>query len=198
MNDEPHTIDSHRASTLVASGAASLRLGEMQTFMNLSIIPVFPQSDDGPLYGPLSEALREGSLTVGEISESGSVPVLNVKNSGSADVLVIDGEELEGAKQNRALNSTVLIGAGEQTLIPVSCTERGRWAYRTRGFHDSEEVLSHQIRKKKMASVSKSLKASHGFASAQGEVWQEIDELHSSLSTHSSTAAMKDAYGEDP
>ena len=194
MKKEEHVLDPEYASTLVGAGISKLKLGEMQTFMNLSLVPVFSNSHEGPVYESLSEALRHGALTVDEISESGSVPVLKVTNEGEANVLIIDGEELEGAKQNRALNTSVLIRSGEKTTIPVSCTERGRWDYRTRSFYDSDVILSHKIRKKKMQSVSKSLKSMGEFASAQGEVWEEIDELHSDLNTHSSTSAMKDAY----
>ena len=46
------------------------------------------------------------------------------------DVLLYDGEELVGAKQNRILNVTVLVGAGATLPIPVSCVEQGRWSSR--------------------------------------------------------------------
>ena len=41
-----------------------------------------------------------------EVSEGGSVPELRVVNKGDARILVLDGEELRGAKQNRVLNTT--------------------------------------------------------------------------------------------
>ena len=49
-------------------------------------------------------------------------------------VLLYDGEELVGAKQNRILNVSVLVGAGAKMPIPVSCVEQGRWARSTLDF----------------------------------------------------------------
>ena len=46
-------------------------------------------------------------------------------------VLFLEGEELVGAKQNRILNTSVLIAAHTKSKIPVSCVEAGRWGYKT-------------------------------------------------------------------
>ena len=77
------------------------------------------------------EAIAAGSVTVEEVSEGGSVPDLLVTNPGDSRVLFLEGEELRGAKQNRVLNTSVLVAAHSKTTIPVSCVEQGRWRYRT-------------------------------------------------------------------
>lgn len=59
------------------------------------------------------------------------MPQLAVINDGPIAVLIIDGEELIGAKQNRVLNTTVLLKERSKTVIPVSCTEQGRWQWRS-------------------------------------------------------------------
>jgi hypothetical protein len=42
-------------------------------------------------------------------------------------VLIVDGEELVGAKQNRVVNLTILVPAQQTVVIPVTCVEQGRW-----------------------------------------------------------------------
>ncbi len=54
-------------------------------------------------YLTLDEALAAKTATVTEVSESGSVPELYFQNEGDLPVLLLDGEELVGAKQNRVL-----------------------------------------------------------------------------------------------
>ena len=52
---------------------------------------------------------------VEEVSEGGSVPNLLVTNAGDARVLFLEGEELRGTKQNRVLNTSVLVAAHSKT-----------------------------------------------------------------------------------
>ena len=92
------------------------------------------------------------------------------------------------------LNTTILVAAGSSALIPVSCTEQGRWSYKSAHFEDSNVSMSPSLRSRKNASVSCSLSESRGYRSDQGEVWNSIEELHSSHRTSSGTGAMKDAY----
>ncbi|MCZ7537542.1 MAG: hypothetical protein M5T61_17650 [Acidimicrobiia bacterium] len=79
------------------------------------------------------------------IDEAGSVPELAVENPLDARVLLYDGEELVGAKQNRILNASVLVEAKSTLTIPVSCVERGRWSRRSEhlvaGTHVSHREL---------------------------------------------------------
>lgn len=74
----------------------------------------------------LDEALADGSIEVEEVDNSGSVPELKVINNSPQMVLILDGEELVGAKQNRIINTTILIQGKSTTVIPVSCVEQGR------------------------------------------------------------------------
>jgi len=67
-----------------------------------------------PAHEPLlSEVTAAGALEVTEVSEGGSVPTLRVVNKGDRAVFLLDSEELVGAKQNRILNTSVLIAAGQ-------------------------------------------------------------------------------------
>jgi len=171
-----------------------ITLGEIQTFQNLAAYPILGNGGTGPGYITLGVALQKGVLKVEEVSEGGSVPEVIVTNSGEMPVLLLDGEELAGAKQNRVLNSTILLKSMSKTVINVSCTERGRWSYATREFRDSDVVMARKIRAAKNRSVSASLNQSNSFRADQGEIWEEIDALCESAGVISETGAMREVY----
>src|ERR671934_1323581 len=102
------------------------QLGDPVEHRGIVITPLFPRRDPVAHYVTLDEALPLG-FRVREVSDAGLVPELLVENPLTQDVLLYDGEELVGAKQNRILNVTVLIAGGSKTRIPVSCVEEGRW-----------------------------------------------------------------------
>lgn len=137
----------------------------------------------------LDEALEVGTLRVEEIGEQGSVPELRVVNGGASPVLVLEGDELVGAKQNRVVNSSLLIAAESELILPVSCVERGRWSYRSRAFSSGNGSLHLTLRHLKSRAVHDSLRRGRGHRSDQGAVWEEVDRkahLHGAASpTHS-------------
>jgi hypothetical protein len=162
----------------------------------LTVFPLFPSATPAEEVDYLlsDEAVAAGCVTVEEMNESGSVPTLMVTNKGDRLVLFLEGEELRGAKQNRVLNTSVLIGAGKQTTIPVSCVEQGRWRFRSSHFTPSGSHSSSKMRKHLKESVLKSLQTGHGHRSDQGAVWGEVSRQMSSLGASSETMAMSDTY----
>jgi hypothetical protein len=105
---------------------------------------------------------------------------------------------MKGAKQNRILNTTILIAAGTAIDVPVSCTEQGRWSYASAEFGSSGSLAYAELRKRKSVDVAINLKAHAIHASDQGAVWEEIESLHMAAksSGKTRTRAMKDAYNE--
>ena len=47
------------------------------------------------------------------------MPELRVVNRAGRMVLILDGEELVGAKQNRIVNTTILVAAGVEIVIQI-------------------------------------------------------------------------------
>lgn len=174
--------------------ADRIHLGDMAVFNELAVVPLIANETGGPDYITLKQAFAVGGFSVAEISEGGSVPNLKVINDTEKNVLMLDGEELAGSKQNRVLNTSILLPAGESRVIPVSCTEQGRWSYSSRQFSDSGVMMSRSIRSQKNLSVFSSLREQRSYCSDQGGVWDDIREFHRSHGTSSGTGAMKDAY----
>ena len=107
---------------------AGISCGDAVSFGNMAVAPLVRNAEaaEGPEYLILREAFEAGFLQVSEVSESGSVPELVVRNTGKLPILILDGEELAGAKQNRVVNTSILVPPEAKIVVPVSCTESGR------------------------------------------------------------------------
>jgi hypothetical protein len=171
-----------------------VRIGDPISFRNLTVFPLFGAGAAARDYLTLDEALARGLAETTEISETGAVPELRFVNRGDTPVLLLDGEELRGAKQNRVLNLSILAGANAETLIPVSCIEAGRWQFRTRAFASTDRAQHARGRAMKLRSVSASLRATGAARSDQGAVWAEVDRKLYAMNMASPTAAVSDLY----
>lgn len=167
---------------------------------NLAMYPLFRHAGlgnddfDAGEYLGFDEALKENWVTVTELDEQGSVPTLLLDNSAPKPVLLLDGEQLVGAKQNRTVNLTLLIAAGAKTEIPVSCVEAGRWSRRSQRFRNSDYMHFNRGRREKVEQVNRNMRRHRSRAADQGEVWRSIDEKQDALAAESPTSAMDDVY----
>ena len=177
---------------LIAQG---LNPGKAQTSGPLTLVPLFggaPAKD----YLVAAEAFAAGLVSITEIGE-GSVPQLAALNRSDLPVLLLDGEHLVGAKQNRVLNTTVLLAAGKKTLLPVSCVEEGRWHYEdvTEAFSISDDSAYTRLRAVNARSHAENVRAGYGHSVDQGMVWADVASRHDEVGVAvSPTGAMGDAY----
>jgi hypothetical protein len=171
-----------------------VRVGDPIRHDGLSVFPLFGEPPSRVEYALSDEAISAEKVTVTEVSESGSVPDLLVENKGDIRVLFLEGEELIGAKQNRILNTSVLIAAHSKTKIPVSCVEAGRWGYKGRKFGSSGSHSPSKLRYCLKASVSGSVRAKRGHRSDQGGLWEEVARQQKALGAFSGTSAMSDTF----
>jgi hypothetical protein len=172
----------------------TIRVADSISHESISIFPLEAEAESKVDYVLSDEALGAGTVTVEEVGEAGSVPELVVNNQTDNLVLFLEGEELRGAKQNRVLNTSVLVAANSKIKIPVSCVERGRWRYTSRLFASGGSHGSSKLRHILKQSVLKSVQEGRGHSSDQGEIWKEVDRQRESLGTSSATGAMADTY----
>ena len=171
-----------------------LKIGGRQVYKNLALFPLLSNLAITLDYLTLDEALAGGLIEVTEKDKGGSVPELQVVNKSSQMVLILDGEELVGAKQNRVVNTTILVAANSTLVIPVSCVEQGRWAYTNPRFESRERIMSANIRANKAAQVHENLRSSRGFKSNQGELWFDIEAKADRMEARSPSMAMSEIY----
>ena len=168
------------------------QLDEPTIHRGITVVPLFPRRDPGAAYTTLAAALHRG-LRITETSAAGSVPELVVANPLDEWVLLYDGEELVGAKQNRILNLTVLVAAESVTPIPVSCVEAGRWHRRSQTFAAAAHTAGPQLRMRKARALGENAVAR---GRAQHEVWDAVAEQADRRGVASPTAAHSDMFAQ--
>lgn len=171
-----------------------LRVGEPVRHEALSIFPLYSNENGGVDYRLSDDALADKLILVEEVGGGGTVPDVLMENKSDLRVLFLEGEELVGAKQDRILNTSVLVAAHTKIKIPVSCVEQGRWGSKSHYFGSSGYHSPSKLRRALKASVSRSVKAKRGHRSDQVEVWKEVAHLHAAHGVESGTAAMSDAF----
>jgi hypothetical protein len=161
--------------------AVPFTFGTPQGFESLWLVPLFAASEPRTEYIGLDEAAASG-LVVREIDQHGSVNSLLVENPLGVPVLLYEGEELVGAKQNRILDASTLVAPKSRTLLAVSCVERGRWAYRTAHFAPAPRVAYPHLRHAKHEGAG------------QADVWHSVAAKALRLDAPSATEAAEEIY----
>jgi hypothetical protein len=128
------------------------------------------------------------------VSDGGSVPQLTVINKSPRDIIIYDGQQLIGAKQNRIVNLTVVVAANSTLPIPVSCVEQGRWGYTSPGFSSSDHFSYPSLRRETHSDVTESMKGDSSFSTDQSKVWRNISAKAARLDVFSDTGSMADIY----
>jgi hypothetical protein len=175
--------------------AGRWRLGPPRSAGGLRLVPILDGAAPGPEYLLAAQASADGLLAIREVGE-GSVPELVAENRAPVPVLILEGEHLEGAKQDRVLNVSVLLPAARATTIPVSCVEAGRWGYGAMPvFSPSVHFSNPSLRARKLERVGESARRGLGRRSDQGEVWWEVGRSrHRVQARRSPTRALRDAF----
>jgi ARG and Rhodanese-Phosphatase-superfamily-associated Protein domain len=175
---------------------SSIIVGEPCSFGNLAVFPLFrPKSNLVCLdYLLLEDGIAHGKVRITELRTQASVPELHLDNQEDFPILVLDGEELVGAKQNRVLNLTILAPAKQSIVIPVSCVESGRWKMSSAELRQTDYMMYSHGRAERTAHVTESLRSSGTRTSDQRAVWRGIAAKAARLSAFSPTGAMSAMY----
>ena len=174
-----------------------IRIGDRQVYKNMAMFPITSDEVIPFDYLILDEAMAEDLIEVVEIDDEGSVPELKVINKSEKMILILDGEELVGSKQNRIVNTTLLIPGNETVVIPVSCVEQGRWAYTSEYFLSEKRLAPYTLRAMKAGQVLNSVRESGRFTSDQGAIWSELSLKAGRRGVVSDSMAMSEIYKND-
>lgn len=171
---------------------SSVEIGRSTQLRNLTLFPLVRRNEPvRPLdYLLLEDGIAQGKVRVTEVHAGGSVPELRLENNADLPVLLVDGEELVGAKQNRVLNLTILAPAKQITVIPVSCVEAGRWGMSWTDLKTADHMMYSLGRGEQLAQVTASMRSNGTRKSDQQAVWRNIAAKAMRLKASSPTGAM--------
>jgi hypothetical protein len=177
---------------------AQIKVGTSTSFRNLTLFPLLrPETHRAePGYLLLEDAIAQGLAQITELTDGGSVPELRLENNSPHAVLLIDGEELLGAQQNRVLNLSILAPPLKVTVVPVSCVEAGRWHLQSETFRPAPHVMYAGARAARTSQVSCSMRSDGTRRSDQSAVWSDIAGKASRLQAQSPTQAMAAVYDQ--
>lgn len=120
-------LNQEEAQTKILSFTVQLEFGSSCRHDGLALFPLFgPDSERELAYLTLEEAIACDFLEVRE-GKVAKPQELVAENKSDQMVLIIDGEEIVGGRQNRIVNSSVLLPFHTSIVLPVSCVEGGRW-----------------------------------------------------------------------
>ena len=108
----------------------SIFIGKPKQSDNILIFPIYGENQIKSEYfsfKPLTKAFEDDEIIIKE-KEPADVNELSFKNLGQKPVFIMDGEYLQGAKQDRTVNLTILAPTNKEITLPVSCVEAGRWS----------------------------------------------------------------------
>jgi ADP-ribosyl-[dinitrogen reductase] hydrolase len=175
----------------------SVTLGEPRTWGGLTVFPLLAADSRAPAYDMFGFACDAGGFRLTEVSAGGVVGRLRAENERDRPVLLLDGEEVTGAKQNRIINLTILVPAHTTLDIPVSCVEQGRWNLKSQAFSAAERTMFSRGRARKMRNVTASLRTRGSAEADQRDVWNAVAMELRDAGAVSDTGAMSALYEQN-
>jgi len=176
-----------------------LRVGRKEYFGNLALFPLLSDKTVDAEYLTLDGALATGQIRIAEVSADGDNSSLKIMNRSSLPVLIVDGEELLGLKQNRVANITVLIPPQETIVLPVCCVEPNRWAterWADDSFAQNPISLTQFAagRRHRNAEVTATLRSNGTHIVNQWKVWDKINQKSQRMAVSSQSGSMADLF----
>ena len=141
-------------------------------------------------YLSFSEAIAKNQVQISEVNKEGLLTKLSVSNKSSDNIIILNGELIIGTqiRQDRIVDSTVLIPGYATVLINTFCGEQYRWSPRlSNKISTSESLYFSSGRANNAADINTKL-------SKQCRIWSEISEKISDFNIKSFTNSVDQIY----
>ena len=176
----------------------SLELLNSQRYRNMEVIPLRINRNGHKDYLTLKRGISAGFVEITECEVS-TVGTVLARNKANVPLVLIDGDEIVGAKQNRIMNRSLIVPPLTTMEVSVSCTEQGRWHYGRTGdtYFDEDRDMGHFRYSDVAADFSTRRNKSHDLferKSCQSTVWDSIHDLERRTAFRSRTSALHDNF----
>ena len=141
-------------------------------------------------YLSFSEAIAKNQVQISEVNKEGLLTKLSVSNKSSDNIIILNGELIIGTqiRQDRIVDSTVLIPGYATVLINTFCGEQYRWSPKLSNKISTPESLYFSSgRANNAADINTKL-------SKQCRIWSEISEKISDFNVKSFTNSVDQIY----
>ena len=161
-----------------------LSVGQPAVHGNLAFYPVYLPGGGEKLGDVLTmaEAAETGKFKIAELEEGASVNNLAVHNDTDKYVVLLAGEMIRGAKQDRIISYDTVIPPGGKFNVDAFCVEAGRWT----------EVSTHFSYNKEMAPAA--VRATAQGKQDQGQVWAEVSKVNAERGAVTETDTLTASY----
>ncbi len=166
-----------------------MQLAEPFFLRNLVVFPLVGTGSNGT-YQTLQEALEHRQA---QLLDTEDINEVVLRYRGSDPLVMMEGEEVLGARQNRVFVTTLVAEEPVETPVPVVCVEEGRWSGGTT-FRPSDTVAYPRLRAILSSSVFRNLTHTQTYKADQTAVWESIRSTLTRLQVQSRTQSLHDSF----
>jgi hypothetical protein len=166
----------------------ALRLAAVQQIDDFEFAPlVAGETTRAPRFVSADEALKSGQVVIRE-TDGGVVQKVEAWNRGREFVIILEGDTLVGAKQNRVVAHSVIVPPGRRVKVPVGCMERGRWSRGLGAFDLGAVKMASSMRRASVSEKVASRRLGLGPQLDQAGLWGRVAECLSTEGLRSDTS----------
>ncbi|MCC7539832.1 MAG: hypothetical protein IT379_26660 [Deltaproteobacteria bacterium] len=183
-------MDAAPVATLRAYLSATPRLEEPDVCRSLSVFPLLGAGTAPAIVTASRRA--ESTIVVRELPDGAVVNRVRIDNLGDTPVLLYEGQELRGARQDRIVERSVLVPPGSSLDVSVLCVEEKRWDARRahEAFSPGDRIAGAQLR----TTMSRARSTGASIGQTQDLAWSHVRERVSSHRTPTPTMSLSHVF----
>jgi len=166
---------------------SELTVGEPEVHGNLAVYPIYLPGGGEKMDGliTMSEAMDTNRFKITELEDGAVVNSLEVRNNTGKNVVLLAGEIIRGAKQDRIVSYDTVVPPEGTFYVDAFCVEAGRWTEVSDNFAYNDEMAPSTIRG-----------SAQGYGD-QNKVWEEVSKCNAERGVFTESDALTASYSDE-